>query len=623
MLVPLSWLKEYIEIKLPPALLAERLTEVGLGVENIEEEGNDLIFDLEVTPNRPDWLSVVGVAREIAAIEERKVELPKVHEIKPAVKTLPFTIKTDYSINPRFTGIIITGIKVGKSPKWLVEKLEKINQRSINNIVDITNFVMWELGNPLHAFDYDKIDGKIMNVDTAREGEEFESVDGVLYRLPKGAVVIRDAKKIIDLCGIKGGKNSGTQEDTKTIFLRVPAEIPNLIRRASTALDLRSDASSIFEKGVDKGATLFALKRATSLILDIAGGEIASEIYDLKEKDFLPWKVKVGNERIKNLLGINIEKKQIQSILERLYLSPEFKNDTLEVTVPTYRNDLREEEDIIEEIARIYGYSNFPLTLPAGEIKIQKIPYLADYSVEKKVKDILRSGGFSEIRSYSLVSETDLENIGINPQKILRVDNPVSREYEYLRPTLKIGLLKGFLENKKIGDVNLFELGKVYKRKDREAIEEYFLSGISSSLSYAQVKGIVEKILAELGGNADASLYIEIMKEGIAFEFSFSEFEKRKKPAKVYKRVPKYPPIIEDVSAELPSKTKVGDIIREIKKQSPLIYQVLLIDEFENSKTFRIVYQHSERNLTNEEVGVIRQKIINYLNKKFSAKTRA
>ncbi len=218
MLAPLSWLKEYVDIKLSPKELGDRLTEIGLSTEKILEENNDKVYDLEITPNRPDLLSIIGVAREIAAIENKKITYPKIKTDVTKIKktqALPLTIKADPTINPRSSSIIIAGVTVKESPRWLQERLIKMGQRPINNIVDIANYVMLELGNPLHAFDYDKIAGHTMQVDQAKDGEEFVSVDGIKYKLPKGAVIIRDKEKIIDLCGIKGGKNTGTYETTK------------------------------------------------------------------------------------------------------------------------------------------------------------------------------------------------------------------------------------------------------------------------------------------------------------------------------------------------------------------------------------------------------------------------
>lgn len=617
MLAPLSWLKDYVNITLTPKALGERLTEVGLGTEKITKANGDLIFELEITPNRPDLLSIIGVAREIAAIENKKIKYPRLKtDLKKDKSFLPLKIKTNFDSNPRFTAIIIDGITVKQSPNWLKERLIKIGQRPINNIVDITNYVMFELGNPIHAFDYHKIVGQEMTVDISKEGELFKSVDGISYHLPKGAVIIRDKEKIIDLCGIKGGFNSGTFAGTKTIIIRVPVENPVLIRRASQTLGLRSDASSIFERGVNAGGTIDALRRCVDVILELAGGQTASDLYDLKKTDFLPWKLPLRTARLNKILGITIPEKKVLTILENLNLSPKkVEKDVIEVAVPTYRNDLKIEEDLIEEVARLYGYNNFPKTMPIGEIPTKQVPYFKDYRLEEKVKNILIASGFTEVSTYSLISEKDLVSVGINPGNVLRVDNPVSREFEYLRPTLKSNLIKALLQNKPyVNEVNLFELGKVYVGKSvDEAKEQYYLSGISNRKNFYEIKGILAYLLN------DPTSSIDIIVEGIFFEANFSEILKEIKLRKIYTPIPKYPPVVEDLTIVASPKVKTGQLLQEIKKRSPLIAKVEFIDQFENTRTFHIVYQHKEKTLTNEEVTTVREKILQSLKEKFEA----
>lgn len=621
--MPLSWLKEYVDIALTPKELGEKLTEVGLGCEKIIKTPDDAIFELEITPNRPDCLSIIGIAREIAAIENKKIKFPKLGNLPKPIKSLPLIIRTDSSINPRFTGIIIKGAKVGESPKWLKDRLVKMNQRSINNIVDITNYVMLELGNPIHAFDYDKIVGNIMTVSKTKGGEKFESVDDIAYHLPKDAVVISDKEKIIDLCGIKGGKNSGTFDTTKNIFIRVPVEIPNSTRRTSQALGLRSDASSIFERGVNTGGTIDALKRTVDLVLELAGGEIASDLYDIKATDFKPWKLKLRIDRLNQILGITIPIKQILRILESLNLRPILIKSVIETTIPTYRNDLQIEEDLIEEVARIYGYNNFPKTLPIGEIPAIQIPYFKDYKLDERVKDILQASGFSEIYTYSLIGEKDLPN-GINSQDILRADNPVSRDFEYLRPNLKINLLKALFQNRSnFEKINLFELGKVYLGKNLDETKEiYFLSGITNDKNFFEVKGLLEEIFEDLGIKENPTKYIEILEKGIFFELNYSEILKNINLNKNFKPLPKYPPIVEDLSIIATENVKTEDLISEIKIQSSLIANISLLGQFENSRTFHIVYQDKNKNLTGEEVAKIREKILKCLKEKFNAVTK-
>lgn len=624
MLAPLSWLKEYVEITLKPDTLGERLSEVGLGVENITKANGDTIFEFEVTPNRPDLLSIVGIAREIAAIEGKKVRL----DIKNIPKTknkLPFTIYNDFTLLEHYTAVLISDVIIKGSPEWLRHRLVQIGLRPINNIVDITNYVMFELGIPLHAFDYDEIHGATFFVEKSKGREKLETVDKITYTLPKDAIIIRDKDRVVDLVGIKGGLNSGIKETTKTVLLQTSVDNPILIRRASQALSLRSDASNILEKGIDKNGLLPALSRAANLILEVSGGRIASTVFELKKHDYLPWNLKLRLERLSKMLGVEIPEKQVVSILSSLNLSPrKISKDLIEVLVPTYRNDLRIEEDLIEEVARIYGYNKFPKTMPSGRIPTHTIAYFKDYKVEEKVKDFMKACGFSEIYTYSLVSEKELVNVGINPQDVLRVDNPVSREYEYLRPTLTIALRKAVLLNKpNISDINLFELGKVYLGKSvNEAVEAYFLSGISNSKSYREVKGVLENLLSELGVSDDPSVFIKPVEDGIVFELNFSQLIEKVKRLKVYKPIPKYPPVIEDLAIVAPKTVKIGELIETIRAQSRLVVEVSILDQFGDTKTFHIVYQHPQSNLTTGEVAFLRKKILSSLQKKFNARLK-
>lgn len=628
MKAPLSWLKNYVDITLPTRELGEKLTEVGLGTERIIEEKGDTVLELEITPNRPDLLSILGIAREIAAVEQKKIKYPETKtdltKIKP-IEKLPLKIKTDPAINPRFSGIIIDKIKVQESPNWLKKYLELMGQRSISNIVDITNFVMLELGNPLHAFDYDKIAGHIMTVDLAKEGEKFTSVDGISYHLPKGTVIIRDSEKIIDLCGLKGGSNSGTYDETKTIFLRVPVENPVLIRRTSQFLGLRSEASSIFERGVNAGGTIDALNRAVDLILEYAGGEIASELYDLKAESFTPWKLKLRLERLSFILGITIDTQTVLKILDSLYLSPKLEGKGITVIVPTYRNDLKIEEDLIEEVARIYGYNNFPKTLPIGEIPTQTIPYFKDYEIERKLKCILTGAGFSEVYTYSLISESGLNSIEIDTENVLRVDNPVSKEFEYLRPTLKANLISALNENKPFfNNINLFETGKIFSGNNiKDMKEEYVISGISNNKSYFEIKGLLERIFYDFQVNANPTDFIEVINEGIYFSFPFNIITEKAKSYRKFVPLPKYPPVIEDMAFIVPEDVQVGDIIKTIQKQSTLIKDVQLHDKYQNARTFRIFYQSPEKNLTTNEIKSTREKIINTLKDRYQIRIKS
>lgn len=625
MKAPISWLKKYIDVALSPEKLGERLTEVGLGTEKIIKEKNDTILELEITPNRPDWLSMLGVAREIAAIEEKKIKYPKlITDLKPKKgAVLPLTIHPNFITTPRLTGIIINNVSVKESPKWLKDRLESIGQKPINNIVDITNFVMWELGNPIHSFDYNKIEGHEMWVKQAKGGEEFESVDDITYHLPKGAIIYEDTKKIFDLVGIKGGKNSGTYEDTKIVFIVVEVDNSVLIRKASQALALRSDASAIFERGVNKGGTIDALKRTVDLILATAGGEIASELIDLKEEDFKPWKLSLRLSRLEWILGIKIPDKEVVKILDSLGLEPVLKNEVVNCIIPAYRNDLQIEEDLIEEVARIYGYNNFPKTMPQGQVPATQIPYFKDYRLDEKIKNIFVASGFSEVYTCSLVSEQDLEQ---NSEKVLRVDNPVSRDFEYLRPTLIPNIRKSYQQNRALfPKVSFFELGKVYVGPTAQgAREEYHLTAISNEKSYYEIKGIAEYLHKSLGLELDKNFEIfpPSQDNEVILDINITNLLEEKREVKAFKSIGKYPPITEDISFVFSKTVMTGIVIEEIKKQSTLITEVSLLDIYENSRTFHIVYQSKERNLTTQDAAEIHKKIVEMVEKKFEGKEK-
>src|SRR3989344_2852917 len=469
MLIPLSWLKEYVDIKLPFPELAAKLSETGLTVEHWKEEGSDIIFDPEVTPNRPDWLSVYGIAREIAAVTNSHLKDLK----RPSFPTklsqkFEIKIKPNFEIVPRITSIIIRDVKVKPSPDWLQKRIKQIGLRPINNLVDITNYVLWTFGSPLHVFDYDKIRGHQIIVDLAKGGEPFRSLDGLNYTLPKNAIIIKDVGRIIDLPPLKGGENSAISPETKNVLLHSIVCDPVLTRRTSQSLGLRIDSSAISERGVDPNGTVPAVKLALNMILDLAGGEVASELLDLKDHNFKPWTVEMGHHKLESVLGLKFEPKKVVQALVSLQLKPNMTNLTNKsnliyaVEIPTFRPDLKIEEDLIEEVGRLYGYNHFPKTLPASPVPTAKVAYAKNYDFEYEVKQILQSAGYSEIYTYSLVSETQLIKLGINPGKTLRVDNPISSDYEYLRPALVGNLLDAYkLNQANFPQIKLFELGEV------------------------------------------------------------------------------------------------------------------------------------------------------------------
>jgi len=652
MLVPVSWLKEFVEIKLPLNKLMWRMTEVGITTESYKKIGNEIVLEVEVTPNRPDWMSIVGIAREIAAIESEKVKLPFIPEIPKPQKILPITFKTNFKLIERWSAIILTNVQIKPSPKFIQERLKLVGLRPINNVVDITNYVMFELGIPMHAFDYDEIKGNIMSLELSKGGEKFTSVDEITYELPKDAMIIKDSERIIDLIGIKGGANSGISEKTKNVLLHVTIDNPVLIRRTSQKLGLRSEASAIYERGPDKGGTLNSLKRAYFLLTKYANAVLASKVYDLKEKEFSPWKLKLNLDKLYKVLGLKIPKEKVVEILSSLGLSPKLSKNNIVCTIPTYRGDLKIEEDLIEEIARFYGYNNFPKTLPAGQVSSIKVPYYYDRNFELELKNLMVSAGFHEVFTLSLVSSDLIKQTLLKPEDHIKLSNPVSSEYEYLRISIIPSLLSALKLNPNEPSFKIFEYNKVYFEVSEKPLEKYMLSALEKNTDFRSLKGTIDLILEKLNivnyevkpqvaksnfWHPTKSGVIEIKGEIIgnfgeihplvlenlkikdsvfAFEFDVSSL-RNSQGKKQFKDISNYPPQVEDLTLILPERIRVGDVIKKIKSLDDKIFSVFLKDLYKNAYTFRIYYQDFEKTLTDSEVKAIRNKILDNLKKEF------
>jgi len=650
MLIPLSWLKEYVEIKLPLKDLMWKMTETGLTCEATKKVGDEVILDIEVTANRPDWMSILGVAREVAAIQGVKVKEPKIKEIPAATVNFPIDLIPNFDLFERWSAVVIKDVTIKPSPKWLQERITSMGHSPINNVIDITNYVMYELGIPMHAFDYDEISGQIMTLEKAGGGESFVSVDGESYKLPEGAMIIKDAERIIDLAGIKGGQNSGIKSSTKNVLLHVTIDNPVLVRRASIAMGLRSDASAIYERGPDKGGTINSLKRAAGLILELAGGEIASKVIDFKKEKFEPKNITLTFDKLKRILGIEIPESEIVKILSSLNLSPKKNKDGVTCTVPTYRGDIKIEEDLAEEVARLYGYNKFPTTLPVGQVAEEKIPYFFDDSLILKIKDLLVSCGYSEAKNLSLVSKALVDKFETDPKDYFKLINPVSLEYEYLR----ISLIPSLVANIKLNPVDilkLFEIDKVYLKTSKGANEKYRVAGVSTGKDFRDFKTAIDIILSKLNienysiefevdkkylhqsvaGVIKSGYHIigefgeispmvlsamEISEKVYCFEMDMETLEKLSN-TKLFSSIPLNPPQIEDITLVLPSKTRVGEVMKAIKNSESKITNLELRDIYKDSYTFRIWYQDATNNLTDADVKSMRDRILTLLKSKF------
>jgi phenylalanyl-tRNA synthetase beta chain len=474
----------------------------------------DAVLDLEVTPNRPDWLSILGVAHEAAAISEGSVREPDISypETGTPIEDHVTVVIDATDLCPRYTASLVNGIRVGPSPDWMQERLLKAGQRPINNIVDITNYVMLEYGQPLHAFDYHALGQKLVRIRRARKGEALVTLGGESHRLTEDMLVIADAEWAIALAGVMGGVNTEVTESTTSILLESANFSPGSIRRTSLALKMRSEASMRFERGVNPELASIGLRRATQLILELAGGQAAQRIIDVYPGRPERHSVALTLDRTEKVLGVRIPLKETERILTSLGFQHARKGrDTLEVEVPYWRSDIAIEEDLIEELARVRGYDSIPTTFLSGSIPLHQPQ--PDRELRERMKDLLVTTGLQEVITYPLAGSEGFG--GAEAPNTLKVVNPMTPEHVYLRTSLRESILSTLGYNQRFGQsgVSIFEVGRGYLPRSDDLPEEREMAvglvwGDRSPLSWTSgeeaadfydAKGTVEAVLAGLG----------------------------------------------------------------------------------------------------------------------------
>ncbi len=640
-----SWLKEYLKTDASPKELAKALSASSVSVERIEKFGNDFVYDIEVTTNRPDLMSIIGIAQEAAAVLPQSginATFTPLDLKKPTIqkKEAEITIKNDPKLVNRVCAAILE-VKVGKSPEYMRKRLESADIRSLNNLIDITNYVMVEMGHPAHVFDYDRLLTKTLSIRQSKPGEKITTLDGKTHTLPGGDILADDGKgTIVDLPGIMGVENSVVTDDTQRIVLFINNDNPHLIRKTSMSLGIRTEAAILNEKRVDPELAYKALLRGIELYQQIADATVIADIIDIYPHPIEPQSVTVELSKIQQVIGVPIEKKTVESILKDLGFRVASTAEHITVTPPSSRaHDITIEEDVIEEVARVYGYYKLPSILPPTT-SIQ--PYQLDtneFYWEERAKNALKYWGFTEVYTYSMVSEELLE---VAPEEAVTIQNPLNEDMVYMRTTLIPSLLQAVKENKNRQTLSLFEIAKVYLKQENNLPKEILhLAGVikKDNVSFYEVKGIIEQLFSDLGiktysfakkasGGEGADVYlqkdrigtIEILEENlIDFELDFEMIKREATLKKTYTPLSKYPPIIEDVSLIADASITYAEIVNLIKKQSELIQNVELIDTYENKKTFRITYQSKDRNLTNADITQIRESIYNHLKKDINA----
>lgn len=640
-----SHLREYLKTSSSPSEIAEMLSLTSASVEKIEKINSDFLYDIEVTTNRVDLMSILGIAKEAKASLSQFGKSGKY--LAPVFKKPVSGTEENISIknNPKIVNRIcaaVLSVAVAPSPKVISERLEASGIRSLNNLIDVTNYVMREIGHPAHVFDFDRLPTKTIVIREASRGEKIKTLDGKEYELPGGDIVADDGEgNIIDLLGIMGLENSVVTENTKRILFFIDNNDPFRIRKTSKALGIRSEAAVLNEKGVDPQKAYDAFLRGIELYQNIAQGQILSPIYDIYPNKVKQRKIELSSEKISKVLGVKVPETEIKNILRMLDFQISKRGNKLEITVPSSRiNDIEIEEDIMEEVARIYGYHKLPSILPKEE-SIKSAKLTDQFFWDERVKNSLKYWGFTETYSYSMVSANLYEG---DTREAVRIQNPLNEDLLFMRRTLVPSLLKITDENKTFDELKVFEIANTYHKKSNDLPSEIMtLAGVikKDNVSFYEVKGIIEQLFADLGiepkfkksqkASVGASIYIEQENIGeievldnnvIDFELNFQKLTKHATLTKKYKPIAKYPPIIEDLAFEVSESIETVDLIHEIQKQSSLIIEASLLDQFADSRTFHVVYQDPNKNLTNEIVSKIRKKIIGVLKEKFGAKLK-
>lgn len=678
MRVPLEWLKEFIDLDLAVGELAHRLTMAGLEVEAVEEVGDDHVLEVNVTPNRADCLSILGIAREVAALTGKPVALPEYGIEEEAESAFSIEI-SDEDLCQRYAGRVITGVSIAGSPGWLRARLEKCNIRAINNIVDITNYVLLELGHPLHAFDLDTLRGGLIRVGAAGKGKRMATLDGVERELPEDALLIWDAERPVAIAGVMGGAETEVTGSTVNVFLESAWFKPDSIRRTSRRLGLRSESSYRFERGTDIEMLGTALDRAAFLMKKLAGGRVQKKV-DSYPRKFAPRLVAVKYEKVNRLLGTDLPPEEMTDILRRLDLVVEPENGSFTVTPPPYRPDLVRDADIIEEIARLYGYEKIPTRVPYAELTPGIKPGLAAL-----VKEAMRKAGFDETISYSFMNEKYLDMLNIfegdRRRRAVRIKNPLRSEDSLLRTMLLPSLLEAFTYNffRGIKDIRLFEAARVFEDKgDALPLESMHLGGVyfrekapslwkETAEDFYLVKGALEALLEGLkiagcsfavstepflhpGKSADILLpgakigFLGVLSPEVAekletktrpdvlvFELEMEALMASAPEAVTYAPIPRFPSIERDMAIVVDEGTRASDLIALIRAYpSAFIEEVSVFDSYrggsipkgKKSLAFSIRYRSRQRTLTDEEVEVVHQGLLSHVTEKTGGELR-
>lgn len=676
MKLPVSWLTEYVDVAMPADKLADALTMSGSKVDGVETHGSDAVIEIEVTTNRPDCLSILGLAREVAAFTGRRVRVPAEYgaKEKPARTKLDLTIE-DRKGCPRYTGRLIENVRVASAPQAARRFLELMGTRPVSNVVDVTNYVLFECGQPLHAFDFDKLSGGKIVVRRSRKGEKLLGIDGQTYELDGETLVIADAEKPVAIAGVIGGKFTEVTDSTKTVLLESAYFDPALVRRAARKYKISTESSYRFERRVNPDAVPAASRRAARLLADWAGGVDTS---GLSDKNFLPKKtagrIALRLSRLEALLGMKVSQKRAIAILKALDLDTKaLGKNGVGVARTALREDLKGEHDLIEEILRIEGFEKIPAKLPPTNY-----PNHDAYEPKARVPELKRflaASGFDEIVTYSLVSVKHITDSAMEPATFAKIANPASAEQEYLRRTLLPGFLQtiAYNANRKASSLRFFEIGKRYLPREKREERVLALAVYGSSeenwkrkdaTSFFDLKGAVENALAFLGAGvpewspADSGPSFDAVAEaridGAAVGFAsvvsaeaqrrwdipheaffaeivlFDGFLSRRRETRVVP-VAKFPSVRRDIAFVIEEGVPIAALERAIREAgAPFLREMHLFDQYvgknipsgKRSLAFSLAYQKDDGTFTDAEITGLQKRVGDALKDRFRVEFR-
>ena len=645
---------------------------------------NDTVFELEITPNRPDCLSHIGIARELSAYYGKELKYPET-EIKSEISektsdNVKVSIE-DSNLSRRYVTRILKNVTVKESPKWLKERIESVGLRSINNIVDVSNFILMEMNHPNHVFDLDKIEGNEIKVKSAVKGDKLVTLDDQERELEDGDIVICDSKKILALGGVMGGLDSEVTDNTKNILLEVAQFNPQNVRKTSRRLTLSSDSSYRFERGIDVEDSIKVINRLANLIQEVAGGEILNGYVDVYP---VPHENKVAElnfERLNRFVGKVIPREKVIEILRNLEIDVKDNGETLTLTAPSYRGDLELEQDYFEEVIRMYGFDNIENILP--RVDINKNSTLDTTKLTDRVKTICASVGLKEVINYSFIPKDALQKLkftGVSEDKLIDISNPITEDFVTMRPTLLYSLIKNAKDNmnRNVSNIRFFEVSRTFEKAEELAKEDIkvgiILAGENDKTlwnpkpvhyDFYDLKGIVEEIFSKLkfqsfsikrsvqtefhpGRSADifvgkeyigsfGEIHPDVLenfglnkKTVLVAEFNIELIKKYINKPFVYQGIVKYPAVPRDLALVMNENILVGDVLKTIEKIDKKVEKVELFDIYQGigvepgkkSVAISILLRDDSKTLEEKEINDIIDKILAKMKKDYMAELR-